>query len=372
VLKDEANVEVEVSVVVPALREVANLRELTGRLAGVLTGRRWELVIVDDDSRDGTEELCGELSRSHPVRLVVRRPAKDGLSGAVLEGFATARGAVLVVMDADLQHPPEVVPELLLQIESGRAFVLGSRYVAGGGIEGKWGAFRRLNSRLATLLAAPFAGNVTDPMSGFFALPRTTLARAKALTPLGYKIALELMCKCEVWRIGGVMEVPIRFEQRHAGESKLTMREQFRYLEHLSRLYDFHFPRASPVTKFVISVALGWSAAAAVFVPLAAEPVTRVAAAYLACLAVTALLHARYVNAQREFLPRPHPWRDFLLVATGELTAAVLAAWYLRTRVSDPGEWELFAIAFGLAVMVRYAIRKELLQDLRGLGAGRR
>lgn len=359
----------EISVVVPALREAENIPLLTERLAKAMAGRSWELVIVDDDSRDGTEAVCAELAKIHPLRLLIRRPPKDGLGGAVLDGFKFARGQILVVMDADLQHPPERVPAMVEALARGD-FALGSRYTAGGGIEGRWTAFRALNSRIATLLARPFAPGITDPMSGFFALRRSTYDRAERLTPLGYKIALELMCKCRVAKsMGGrgVVEVPIRFEQRQRGESKLSLREQFRYLEHLSRLYDYTFPRASPVLKFLISVILGWLPGAIFFTLLQAAPIPRIALAYPIAITITAVLHARYVNAQREFIA-PHPWRSFWVISFGEYLAALATAAYLQSRIPDLRLAELFLIPFFLAMLVRYALRKEFLHDLRGLG----
>ena len=197
---------------------------------------------------------------------MVRTQPTNGLSGAVLHGMAAARGKFLCVMDADLQHPPEKLPELLRPLHTGEAdFVLGSRYMPGGSTEGEWGFFRKINSRIATLLARPFAGKATDPMAGFFALKRETYMAAQNLTPLGYKIALELMCKC---RAKNVREIPIHFGMRLKGESKLSLKQQFRYLEHLSRLYDFTFPRASPMVKFLVATGASWLAGLAAFLLL--------------------------------------------------------------------------------------------------------
>src|SRR2546423_663312 len=138
--------------------------------------------------------------------------------GADLHGMAVARGQLLVVMDADLQHPPEAIPYLLAPLKAQEAdFVLGSRYAAGGTTSADWSLPRRINSWAATLLAKPFTGRTRDPMSGFFALSRGTFRQAKRLNPLGYKIALELMCKCRVKRIA---EVPIRFGLRAPGGPK--------------------------------------------------------------------------------------------------------------------------------------------------------
>jgi dolichol-phosphate mannosyltransferase len=225
-----------VSVVVPAYREAANLRPLTERVFAATrqAGLDAELIVVDDDSQDGSVEVVQGLAERFGVRIVVRTDER-GLASAVLRGFAEARGQVLVVMDADLQHPPEKIPELVDCITSRRAdFTIGSRY-AGGGVEEGWSWFRRLNSRVATLLARPLTP-VRDPMSGFFALHRDTWQRAAGLDPIGYKIGLELLVKARCRRC---VEVPIAFANRAGGQSKLTFSEQLRYLRHLLRLYRF-------------------------------------------------------------------------------------------------------------------------------------
>ena len=360
-----------VSIVVPAWREVANLPHLLPRIDAALAGRAYEVIIVDDDSRDGTVEACAALARTYPVRLLVRDHPTHGLSGAVLHGIAAATGDTLAVMDADLQHPPERLPDLLAPVESAEPdaadFALGSRYVPGGSTDGEWTLFRRINSWVATALARPFAGSVRDPMSGFFALRRSTYARADRLTPLGYKIALELMCKCRVRR---VQEVPIHFALRTAGESKLSLQQQFRYLEHLSRLYDFTFPRASPMAKFAIATVIGFAVGVAGFLVADRAGVgltTATAVGYALSLAVTAVFHARYVRTQRAFLVTPRPWLDFVVISAVELLAAVTAAAWLGRHVVDVPDLERFALAFAVGLAVRYVLRKELLQDVRGL-----
>ena len=226
-----------VSVVVPAYREAPNLRPLTERIFAAVTEADLtaELIIVDDDSRDGSIEIVDELAARFPVQIIVRS-GERGLATAVLRGFEDARGEVLVVMDADLQHPPEKIPELVECITSSRGdFAIGSRYVGEGSIDQDWPLLRRLNSWVATVLARPLT-SVRDPMSGFFALHRETWQRSAAIDPVGYKIALELMVKARCRRC---VEVPIVFGDRAAGESKLSLAEQMRYLRHLLRLYRF-------------------------------------------------------------------------------------------------------------------------------------
>lgn len=240
-----------VSVIVPAFHEAPNLAPLARRLFHALhdAGMTGELIIVDDDSNDETAEVVTQLATRFPVQLIVRK-GERGLSSAVLRGFANARADRWVVMDADLQHPPEKIPELLTRLDQPPCdFVLASRYIPGADVEDRWPLHRRLISRLATLLARPIAP-LSDPMSGFFALRRETFARAEQLNPLGYKIALELYVKC---RCRHPAEVPIRFAARHAGQSKLTLREQGRFLRHLVRLYRFRFPGPA---RFALLLAL--------------------------------------------------------------------------------------------------------------------
>jgi dolichol-phosphate mannosyltransferase len=358
-----------VSIIVPTLNEAENLPLLVPRIAAAMAGRPYEVVVVDDASRDDTRAVCAKLAGAYPLTLHVRERPKDGLSGAVLEGFAHARGDVLVVLDADLQHPPERIPDLLAPLERGDAdFVLGSRHAPGGTVAERWGLFRRLNSRVATLLARPFAGReTTDPMSGFFALRRETLDGAQRLTPLGYKIGLELMCKC---RVGRVREIPIHFIARQHGRSKLTVAQQFRYLEHLSRLYDFTFPRLSPVVKFVVATACGWLTGFAVFLTLSRTgmvPMRAAALSYPAAILTTAVFHLRYTRTQREFLVTRTPWRDFWIVALGEWAACAAAAAWIAARVREIHALEVFAVTYGAATLARYVLRKELMQDIRGL-----
>ena len=230
-----------VSIVAPTLREAANLRPLAERVAGALAGRglAWELLLVDDDSGDGSEAVAAELGRRLPVRMEVRRGAAPDLSRAVLDGIAKSRFDRVVVMDADLSHPPERIPDLLAGLDGDCDMVVGSRYVPGASTAGDWGRARMLNSRVATLLAAPLAG-CADPMAGFFAVDRRALPPLSTLRPIGYKIGLELMVRGRL----RVREVPIAFADRRRGRSKLDWRRQLDYLRHLGRLYAHVAARA--------------------------------------------------------------------------------------------------------------------------------
>ena len=248
-----ASAETTIDVIVPTFKEVANLPLLIDRLATLRRTypRPLQLTIVDDDSRDGTIEAIEALALPW-VRLIVRT-ADRGLSASVLEGIEQTTGDLIVVMDADLSHPPEAIPRMLQELSTGSDFVVGSRYVEGGVTDDDWGFLRWLNSRLATFLARPFT-SIQDPMSGFFALRRETFARADALNPIGYKIGLELLVKCRCSRIA---EVPIAFADRVHGESKLSLREQLRYLRHLRRLFMYRYGTSSEVMQFIVVGASG-------------------------------------------------------------------------------------------------------------------
>jgi dolichol-phosphate mannosyltransferase len=359
-----------ISIIIPALNEAENLPVLVPKIHAAMAGRAYEIIVVDDNSRDATPAVSQELARTYPLTLIVRPNPKDGLSGAVLEGMAKATGDIFVVMDADLQHPPEKLAELIAPLDRNDAdFVVGSRYVKGGSTEMEWGLFRKINSHLATVLARPFAGRTHDPMSGFFALKRETYQGATRLTPLGYKIGLELMCKCRVSR---VVEIPIHFGMRERGESKLSLKQQFKYLEHLSRLYDYTFPRASPILKFWIATVCGWFVGFAAYVALSKSHALPTATlepifAYPFTILTIAAFHVRYVRTQREFIVRPHPWRDFWMIAVMEwATCAVIALW-ATARIHHVTFTELFVISFGAATVMRYILRKEFLHDIRGL-----
>lgn len=249
----------DASIIVPTYREADNIRPLVERLFAALEQADIcsELIIVDDNSQDGTDETVSELAKRYPVRLLVRK-GERGLSGAVLRGFAEAQTETFVVMDADLQHPPESVPLLITKLrETACDFVIGTRYAAGGTLGSDWPLFRRLASRFATLLAAPLAP-LSDPMSGFFALRRESWRLADPIDPIGYKIGLELFVKCGCRR---AEEVPIDFATRHAGESKAGLGVLLRYLQHLTKLYRYSFPSLIPtLATFLCAslVALVW------------------------------------------------------------------------------------------------------------------
>ena len=227
-----------VSIVVPTFREAANIPRLVRRIQDALAHEAfpWELIFVDDDSQDGSEAIVAELARQAPVRMEVRRDPPRDLSLSVVHGMRRASCDRLVVMDADLSHPPERIAALLAALGSGCDFAVGSRYTTGGDIDAGWSGWRRLNSRIAMLLAMPLV-RCSDPMSGFFATDRRALPDLQELRPIGYKIGLELMVRGRL----RVREVPIGFVDRDRGASKMNWRQQLNYLHHLHRLYRYRY-----------------------------------------------------------------------------------------------------------------------------------
>ena len=228
---------------VPTLREAASLPRLIEQVFAALAGEPYaaELIVVDDDSQDGTDAVVAELAGRYPVRLVVRVGERD-LSTAVLRGFAEARGELLAVMDADLSHPPAALPRLVAPLRNDEAdFVIGSRRVLGGQAV-NWPWRRHLTSWIAGKLARGLT-RVRDPMSGFFCIRRSVWADCGILTPLGYKIGLELLVRSPTAR---VCEVPIVFTDRMAGKSKMRLGILWQYVRQLAQLYRYRLVGRRP------------------------------------------------------------------------------------------------------------------------------
>lgn len=231
------------SIVVPTFNERENLPVLAERVLAAVSVDAAELLIVDDNSPDGTAVVAQELGRSRPVRTIVRTQER-GLSTAVIRGLREARNELCVVMDADLSHPPEMIPALLAAMADERVdMAIGSRFVPGGRVDLHWPLHRRLISWCGRQLARPLTP-VRDMVAGFFCVRRSRIDFER-LDPIGYKIALELIVRHR-WR--NVVELPIRFSDRVAGVTKLTGAEQLRYLRHLWRLYGYVLTKKGPGT----------------------------------------------------------------------------------------------------------------------------
>ncbi|GAA3031094.1 glycosyltransferase [Microbacterium dextranolyticum] len=227
----------ELSIIVPTFNEGGNVAELVRRIGSSLDGEDFEIVFVDD-STDDTPSIITSVAASAqvPVRLIHRDAPDGGLSGAVLEGFRSAQARWCLVMDGDLQHPPEDIPRMLERARRGDVdVVVASRYVAGGTAGGLAGATRTAVSRTSTVLTkAMFPRKLhgcTDPMTGFFLVDRDSID-IESLHPRGFKILLEILARRQM-RIG---EVPFAFATRYAGESKASFTQGIRFLTQLAML----------------------------------------------------------------------------------------------------------------------------------------
>jgi dolichol-phosphate mannosyltransferase len=223
-----------VSIIIPTYNEADNIVPLVEKLHSCLSGYKYEVVFIDDNSRDGTADIISTLSHKYPVRVIVRKD-KKGLSSAVVDGMKQANGEFMVVMDADLQHPPEVVPNMLKALES-NDLVVASRYCKGGS-PGEWTLSRKIVSFVANLLALLLAPRIKDRTSGFFGFRRTAVDHT-SLNSLGWKIGLEVMVR---GRYNSVTEVPYTFALRTRGSSKLSKRIIWEYIQQLVQLYFYKY-----------------------------------------------------------------------------------------------------------------------------------
>jgi dolichol-phosphate mannosyltransferase len=244
----------ELSIIIPTYNEQPNIRPLLANIERALPGVSWEVIFVDDNSADGTADLIRDIARRDPRVRCLLRVGRRGLSSACIEGMCASSAPFLAVMDADLQHDDRLLPGMLaaLRQDPGCDLVIGSRYTAGGGV-GKWNAWRAFLSRLATKPARCLgAGQVTDPMSGFFMLRREVLAAClPRLAGIGFKILLDLLASSP--RRLNTRELPYEFRARHAGASKLSM---LVVTEYGMLLLDKTVGRLVPV-RFLLYVAVG-------------------------------------------------------------------------------------------------------------------
>ncbi len=246
----------KLALVIPTLQEAGNLPQLLRRVLAALdcVELQAEVIVVDDDSRDGTVEIIEEMRRKDGRVRVIVREGQRGLAGAILHGWHNSDATMLGVMDADLQHPPEMLPQLIEAMLAGADMAVGSRYQAGGST-GDWNAARRMVSNSATWLTKPLLPRklrVHDPMSGFF-LVRRRCIEGLQLQTTGFKLLLEILVRAKMDRVA---EVPFSFGVRQAGKSKADFSVATEYARLLFRLYAERkavaplatIPRALPLT----------------------------------------------------------------------------------------------------------------------------
>lgn len=210
-----------VSVVVPTFNEVGNVTPLLERLERALDSHRYEIILVDDDSPDGTWQVAERAAEADDRITVIRRQGQRGLSSAIVAGMAKASGAVIVVIDADLQHDEQRIPDLVAEISDSQADVCVGTRSADGGDYGAFARRRRFISWTGATLARMLLNvQVSDPMSGFFAISRERFdLLSSEVDPRGFKILLEFLARGPQPKIA---EVGYRFGERHSGTTKLS------------------------------------------------------------------------------------------------------------------------------------------------------
>lgn len=223
----------QLAVIVPSYNERDNIELLYEKLAIALGGTHWEMIVVDDNSPDGTADVVNELSRIYANVRCLRRFGRRGLASACIEGMAVTSAPYVAVIDADLQHDEAILPTMLKEALAGADLVIGSRFVGGGSAGDGLSDVRLSGSQFATKLAVMIAGqDVSDPMSGFFLMKReTALKAAPKLASDGFKILIDLIVTSA--RMGQplkIAEVPYTFRPRHAGESKMSPLVVIQYL----------------------------------------------------------------------------------------------------------------------------------------------
>ena len=362
-----------VSIVVPTFKEAANIAPLVERVRAALAsaGVDWELLFVDDDSQDGSEAIVAELARQAPVRMEVRRDPPRDLSLSVVHGMRMARYDRLVVMDADLSHPPERIGALLAALNGGATFAVGSRYVAGGEIDADWGLLRRLNSRVATLLALPLV-RCSDPMSGFFATDRRWLPDLEQLRPIGYKIGLELMVRGRLL----VGEVPIGFTDRDRGESKMNLRQQLNYLHHLHRLYRYRYGNAARLISFALVGASGFVIDLLFYLALQGVGLEHRLARFVSFWPAVSwnwLINRALTFDERRREPHARQWTKFVVSSVLGLAVNVGSYTLLTSFVDLFARYRLLALVIGVGLggVVNFLVANRFVyrrgaQDARG------
>jgi dolichol-phosphate mannosyltransferase len=236
-----------ISIILPTYNEIDNIKIIIPKIAEVLDREalKWEIIVVDDNSPDGTAPAAESFSTKYPVKVCVRKNDR-GLSKAVIKGFELAEGDICLLMDADLSHPVEKIPGMVRPIILNECdATVGSRNIQGGG-SAEWSLSRRIVSKIAGYMARGVT-SLSDPTSGFMAIRKTILDNID-IDPLGWKIVLEVAVKAQP----RIKEIPIMFSVRKIGKSKLGIKAQIDYLHHLWRLYSYRYPGIVQFIKFCL------------------------------------------------------------------------------------------------------------------------
>jgi len=251
---EDAVAPLELAIVLPTLNEKDNIAPMVARLEAALGPSGWEAVFVDDNSRDGTAEEARRIGRTDSRIRVIQRIGRRGLASAAIEGMCATAAPFVAVMDADHQHDPALLVEMLAAVRSGDYdLAYASRFAEGGNADGLTSKGRENGSRIANALARRLTGTeLSDAMSGYFLLRTDQLRQqADALSGIGFKIMLDILATARPAL--RVKEFPLKFEKRLSGESKL---DHGVVLDFLAGLYERYFGRIIP-TRFALFATVG-------------------------------------------------------------------------------------------------------------------
>ena len=343
-----------ISVILPTYNEADNIRRIIPAITKVFRDEAMEgeVIVVDDNSPDGTASIALNLAGSYPVKVHVRKSGR-GLSRAVIEGLGLARGEICVIMDADLSHPVEKIPDMIQPILEGKCdATVGSRYVVGGGAQ-NWPLLRRIVSKGAGLLAKGVTV-LSDPTSGFMAVRRSVLDGV-TLDPLGWKIVLEVVVKTRA----RVLDVPIIFADREEGESKLGLKAQVDYLRHLGRLYAYRYPLFFEFVKFCLVGLTGLVVDTAVLVSLvdhaSLDPRFAAVFAFAAAVSWNYLFNRIWAFPSGRSTPIPRSYVFFVSICLGGLGVRI-GIMHLLIEYAGMGEspWYILASFIGIAAATAF------------------
>jgi len=223
----------KLSIVVPSYNESGNVANLVAQVDEALGSIEHEIIFVDDSTDNTPDVIKGIMENNSNVRLEHRTDEK-GLATAVLKGFSLAQGDYIAVMDADLQHPPAIMKSMYAVLETGVDFCVPSRFVEGGG-DGGLNLYRKIVSGTARYIGKillPCLHKISDPTSGLFMFRREVIDGAD-MRPIGWKILIEVLA---TGTYKSVVEIPYKFQDRTAGESKLTGKVTMEYLKQVFEL----------------------------------------------------------------------------------------------------------------------------------------
>jgi len=344
----------KISLVIPTYNEKENVQKLLYMLNENFNVHNIdsEIIVVDDNSPDGTGQIVEELKIKYPNVKVIHREGKLGLSSAVMEGFKISGGDIFGVMDADLSHPIEKIHEMIDQIIIRNAdLVIGSRYVNGGKIEG-WSIYRKILSKGATLLARVFVC-VKDPMSGFFIIKKECITH-KDINPKGFKILLELLIKANCKTI---VEIPITFINRTAGKSKNGIKEIIYYLRNLTGYLQYKRKIISEFFKFAFVGFVGTALNVCIVYTLTEyfNMYYIQSALFAFCIAVTAnfIFNKIWTFKEKIYVRIVHKYINFFLVSLCALVVNIFFL-YLFTEFLSIYYIVSQLIAIGIALLINF------------------